>query len=280
MLGKKRVGPGFASPTLVSNMYKLALTLLLTFTAISHANEQRLEIISLQHRLATDLIPTLQPFVDKQGVISTQNNQLIIRTSDNNLEEIKSLINQLDQPLKRLLIEVKQPLSNSRESTQDSISGRIAFPDGKAQISLNKRSTSSRDSNATHQQIQVLDGHTAVIKTGRQVPMATKQIRDGRHVETVIEHKDVSSGFQITPHLNGETVLLKITPFSTSLASTGGGIINQQHAATTVSSTLGEWIEIAGVASQDQQSGHTKTYSTKQRDEIQRQILIRVTELQ
>ena len=265
----------------MNRIFQLTLVLLLlAYASFGQASEQQLEVISLQHRLAAELVPTLQPFVDKEGVISAQDNQLIIRTSDKNLEEIKKLISQLDQPLKRLLIEVRQPLSSSRESDQGSLSGQITLPDKNAQLILRKHSTSSRDNSVADQQIQVLEGHTALIKTGRQVPMATKQIRDGRHVETVIEQQDVSSGFQVTPHLSGNTVILEIMPFSASLASTGGGVINRQQAVTTLSGALGEWIEIAGVASQRQQSGQAKIYSTKRRDEQQRQILIRVTELQ
>ncbi len=254
--------------------------MLVACAAFSDASEQQLEVISLQHRLAAELIPALAPFVDSQGVIRANGSQLIIRTSDKNIQDIKKLIDQLDKPLRRLLIEVRQPLSGSRESDQASLSGQASVPANKAQVILRQHSTSSRDSAVTDQQIQVLEGHTALIKTGQQVPMAKKQIRNNGQVETLIEQQDVSSGFQVTPRLSGKTVILEIIPFSASLASSGGGVINQQQALTTLSGALGEWIEIAGVASQRQQSGQAKIYSTKRRNEQQRQILIRVTELQ
>ena len=252
--------------------------LLITVTAIAQAAERQLEIISLQHHQAEELLPSLQPFVDKQGVISAKGNQLIIRTSDQNLEEIKTLIKRLDQPIKRLLIEVKQPLTSSRHDHGTGISGNISLPDKNSQTRLRTSSTSSRDTAASDQKIQVLEGHTALIKTGQLVPMAKKQLRSGGQVETIIEQQDVSTGFKVRPRLNGDIVMLEIMPFSASQASTGGGVINQQQAFTTISVKLGEWIEITGISSSQQQNDRGTVYKTHERNQMQRQVLIRVTE--
>ncbi len=239
--------------------------------------DDAIEVISLEHRMAEELLPTLEPFMDKQGVLSAKGNQLIIRTSPQNLEQIKKLVSELDTPLRRLLIEVKQPLSSSRESEQTGASGQYRLPEDSGEVILERRSTSSRDTAITDQQIQVLEGQTAFIKTGQLVPMGKKQIRYGLQVESVIEHQDVSSGYKVTPRLTGENVLLEIMPFSSSLDSSGGGIINQQQSFTTLSGKLGEWITIGGIANQQQEG--VKVYSTKDRNEQQRQILIKVTEL-
>lgn len=256
----------------------LLAVLLLAATAIVQADEQQLEVISLQHRLAEELLPSLQAFIDKDGVISAKGNQLIIRTSGQNLEQLKTLIQRLDQAAKRLLIEVRQPLSSSRHSQATDISGGIGLPDKDGQLRLRTYSTTSRDSAASDQQIQVLEGHTALIKTGQLVPMAKKQVRSGGQVETIIEQQDVSTGFKVRPRLNGDIVLLEIMPFSASQANTGGGVINQQQVFTTVSTKLGEWVEIAGISSGQQQNGSGTVYKTHERNQQQRQVLIRVTE--
>lgn len=256
-------------------LQSLLALLLFSIAAIVQATEQTLEVISLQHRLAEELLPDLQAFVDKQGVISAKGNQLIIRTSDKNLSELTTLIQRLDQPIKQLLIEVRQPLTSSRHSDETGISGSADLPAKNAHIRLRSYGTSSRDTAAADQQLQVLEGHTALIKTGKLVPMVKKQLRSGGQVETIIEQQDVSTGFKVRPRLNGDIVLLEIMPFS---ASTGDGVINQQQVFTTVSAKLGEWVEIAGNSSSQQQTSRGTVYKTHGRDQQQRQILIRVTE--
>lgn len=259
-------------------LQSLLALLLITVAAIVQAAEQQLEIFSLQHRLAEELLPNLLPFVDKQGVISAKGNQLIIRTSDNNLKELTRLVQRLDQPIKRLLIEVRQPLISSRSNHQADISGDASLPGKNAQTRLRTYGTSSRDTAASTQQIQVLEGHTALIRTSQLVPMGKKQLRSSGQVESIVGQQDVSSGFKVTPRLNGDTVLLEIMPFSSDQASTGGGVINQQQAFTTVSTKLGQWFEIASTSASSQQNGRQAVYKTHERDQQQRQILIRVTE--
>jgi type II secretory pathway component GspD/PulD (secretin) len=234
------------------------------------------KVISLRYRQASELLPTLQPFVNKGGIITAKNNHIIIRSSMSNVAEISDLIQQLDIPAQRLLIEVRQPLVGSREAEETNISGQIGSADG-AQVTIESHRTGSRDNAVTSQRLQVLDGHSAVIKSGKLVPMAKRQIRKGK-AETVIEHQDVSSGFSVTPRLTGEdSVTIEIAPFSSSLASGGGGVINQQQALTTLSGKLGEWIEVSGTSSRQQEN--VKTYSTQNRNEQQRRILIKVTKL-
>ncbi len=258
-------------------LLSLLAVLLIAVTTTAQANEPQLEVISLQHRLAEELLPSLQPFIDKSGLISAKGNQFIIHTSDNNLKELTTLIQRLDQPIKQLLIEVRQPLASSRHSNKTDISGSVNLNDNNTHIRLRSYGTSSRDASASDQQIQVLEGHTALIKTGQLVPMAKKQLRSGGQVETIIEQQDVSSGFKVTPRLSGDIVRLEIMPFNTSPANTGGGVINQQQALTTVSTKLGKWIEIAGISSSQQQSNLGTVYKTHERNRQQRQILIRVT---
>lgn len=257
--------------------YSLVL-LLITVIPISQAAERQLEVVTLQHRMAEELLPSLEPFVDKDGVISARGNQIFMRSSLKNLRELKAIIQRLDQASKRLLIEVRQPLSSSRHSQQTNISGSLSLPDNNTQLRLKTYGTSDRDSASTDQQIQVLEGHTALIKTGKLVPMARQRRGSDGKIESVIEQQDVSSGFQVTPRLNGDIVLLEIMPFSASQASTGGGVINQQQAFTTVSTKLGEWLEIGGVSSSQQRNGNGTVYKTHGRNQQQRQILIRVTE--
>ncbi len=91
----------------------------LLFTHSAFSANNKIEIINLQHRQANELITIIKPFIDQGGVISTQGNQLIIRSSETNITDIKKIIHTLDAPLRRLIIHVKQPRSGSRDDHSD-----------------------------------------------------------------------------------------------------------------------------------------------------------------
>lgn len=71
------------------------------------ANQQAvIEIVRLQHRSPDIIKEALAPHLDERGAISQIDNNLIISTSRENLDDLEMLIKQLDVPLKQLLIRV------------------------------------------------------------------------------------------------------------------------------------------------------------------------------
>lgn len=97
-----------ASPRWVCRalFYSVIFFLLIT-TAQTHAQETQLEILSLQYRLVDDVLPVLRPLVDQSGSLSGMNNQLIIRTTPENLAELKRVLAEIDRPLRSLRIHVR-----------------------------------------------------------------------------------------------------------------------------------------------------------------------------
>ena len=84
------------------NMARLILGLLLAL--LSCAAWAELEVITLQHRSAEEILPIVRPLLDRDGVASGMNNQLILRTSPHNIAEIRKLLDKIDTPLRRLQI--------------------------------------------------------------------------------------------------------------------------------------------------------------------------------
>ena len=60
--------------------------------AAAHAQQIVLEVIPLHYRNAEEIIPVLEPLVARGGTISGLNNQLILRTTPDNLAEIKHVL--------------------------------------------------------------------------------------------------------------------------------------------------------------------------------------------
>lgn len=245
-----------------------ALALLCLVSA--HADGVALEVIPLQHRAAAELLPLLQPFVDKDGIVKGAEDKLLVRTSQANLAELRRLIAQLDRPLRRLTIEVRQ------------VSGDSARGGGTAAKEGNKTWGTDRLDEADRlQQVQVTEGHEALIDVGRQIPISDFAVtlgREGTRIAQETRYAGATTGFYARPLLSGDTVTVDIRPYQAALE--GGApppAFDVQALHTTVTGKLGEWITIgASTTAQETQEDDVVTYSTTRRGEPDRLILLRV----
>jgi len=269
-------------PTCSESIFRRGLAvwlLIFAFASAVRADDSTLEVIPLQHRLASEILPLLQPFVAKDGVIKAADDKLIVRTSPANLAELRKLVIQLDQPLRRLLITVKQVSGDTARDSGAAVSGSIGeHSHAEAKV----WQTEKRDNADRVQQVQVMEGGQAFIDVGRQIPISdfiVEQSRGGMRIEQQTRYAGATTGFYATPRLNGDTVTIDISPYQT----TAEGVakppsFNVQSLHTTVTGKLGKWIQLGARSTrvEDEDSG-VITYSTSQRGEQDRRILLRVT---
>ncbi len=285
-----------------ANLVRWLFALLLCATLATAYAAGTLEVIQLQHRSAEELIPILRPFVGEQGALSGTGYQLIVRTSLENMAQLRDILRRLDTAPRRLIITVKQSADASDDNSDVQVSGRaqigsgisIAAPDrSRNGTSLQYRdtntrlrtrvlSTGSRSASADTQQIQVLEGHVALIQIGQSVPVLERSLTTGYGAPVVqyqLAYKDVRRGFYVLPRINGDQVTLDVSPYSDSLSQEQGGAIDVQRMHTTVSGRLGTWLEIGGTAQEAnrQDSGYTHSAHTGSRD--QRRVLLKVEEV-
>lgn len=107
----------------MTRLFLLSLILLL-HNIVGHAQDLKLEIIPLRHRLTDEVLPVLQPLVAPGGTLSGMNNQLIIRTTETNLAELKQVLARIDQAARRLKIYVRQDVAGTGQIGEQSLSGR------------------------------------------------------------------------------------------------------------------------------------------------------------
>lgn len=234
-----------------------------------------LEVFTLKYRTAEQVIPVIQPMLKNGGSVSGLQNQLVVRTTPGNLEEIRRILASVDALPRRLLITVRQDADSDRGQRAAEVSGSVRV-DGNARITVpgtaGSRSshagaganddglrarvidTRRTDSERNLQTVQVLEGNTAFIRVGQSVPVPRQQVVQtvigGQVVTQVVdnvEYRDVGTGFHVRPRLAGDRVTLDISPQHDTLNRQLPGAVNMQRVATTVSGRLGEWIEIAGL---------------------------------
>ena len=251
------------------------LAALLTAAALTRA-EPVVEVIPLHYRTAEEVIPILQPMLAREGAISGFKGQLIIRTTPENLAEIKRILATVDSAPRQLIVTVRQDADGSlrRRSAdvsgnigndnarvivppaagRDNRGGRVVIQDGDSRVSGHVLDSASRASERNIQTIRVMEGREAFIAVGQSVPVRDRQVTrtivNGQVVEQVVnttQYRDVATGFYVRPRLSGDRVMLDISPQRESLSRDVRGGVNVQRAATTVSGRLGEWLEIGGI---------------------------------
>lgn len=252
------------------------LLLLHLFALLPVPAHAEMSLITLKHRNAESLIPLLQPVLDEGVSISGQGATLIVNSKPWQLEELRTLLAQLDTPLQSLMISVIQGGSVQRSGIQGNVSGNVAAP----QVRI--YGTQKNEKEAVSQRLQVIEGEWASISAGESVPVVRQSNNHSLHGTTTqpsIEYKEIESGFEVRPRLQGEQVTLEIRPFRAKRASAGGGIIEQQQITTTVSGKLGEWLTLGGVDEQQQQTGVGTVYATGKQRSATHNVKLRVERL-
>ena len=281
---------------IVTFVSALCLTLRVLSSTLS------LEVIQLQHRSAQEVIPILRPLIPQGGTLTGTGYQLIVRTTPENLQQLRDVLQRIDTAPRSLLITVRQSADDLGTRNEAEVSGHaqlgsgmsvgtaargsggasISYRDANTNVRTRVISTNSRSEGNDTQQIRVLEGHEALIQVGSSVPVLDQSVTvvgGTPVVQDQLAYKDVLRGFYVLPHVNGDQVTLDISPNRDTLSQEQGGAVDVQRLHTTVSGRLGEWIEIGGSGQQEnhQDSAYTQSASTGNRE--QRHVWLKVEEV-
>jgi hypothetical protein len=133
-------------------------------------------------------------------------------------------------------------------------------------VSVHATDSDARDRRDGVASVQVIEGSSAFISSGSDVPIVTAVAAGGGHrrwAAATTGYRTVSSGFVVTPRLNGQAVVLDIEQQDERVVN---GNVQTQHLTTQVSGTLGEWIQLGGIsesASSQQRGILSRQYSTQ-----------------
>ena len=251
------------------------LLLLIAFAA----SAADLEVYTLKHRTAAELVPMIEPMVE--GKVSGQDDKVFVRADKNEQAAAKRLIEELDTPPERLRISVRQTARGHDSGAGGSASGRIETDeDGEVRGKAEGRIYGTRglDREDTVQHVQVMEGGWARIEVGRAVPVAYQRTR-GDAVETGVEHVRATRGFQVRARLAGDDALIEIHPFSVSESDAGGGRFEIRDLVTTMRGPAGAWMELGGQHETLSGKKRGTVYSTREISEQNYLTLIRVERL-
>jgi hypothetical protein len=229
--------------------------------------QMSVEVIALKYRTAEEMIPLLEPMVARGGSLSGVRGQLVVRTTPANLAELRRVLGSVDTAPRRLLISVAHDTAYDASRRGAEISGSLRAEDnlrltipgstGAARDGVHARVYDSRsvDNVRVTQTVQVLEGRSAFIQSGADVPVrerrVVRSVVDGRVVDQLVDdvqYRSANTGFQVTPRIAGDVVTLDVAPQRVSFGQGVPGAADVQRVVSTVSGRLGEWIALAAVS--------------------------------
>ena len=255
--------------------------------AAAQAADMVTAVIPAGFRSADELAQILRPLVPAPGSVNGFHNQLVIKTTPDNLAELRQILATLDTAPANLLVSVRRTLDAevSRDLARASArvgSGNTALGIGSeahrgdprggasARIADEHAAGALRLQRGTHtregtdvQPLRVLEGKEAFIHTGESVPTPERSVVISGGAVSITQgarYQEFGTGFYVRPRLSADGVVLDIIPSSRERRGDGSAAVRE--ASTSVSGPLGRWIAIGTTASQAAQ-GHSGIASSR-----------------
>ena len=226
-----------------------------------------LEIIALRHRTVEQVLPVLQPLVEPGGTLSGNRGQLFVRASPANVAEIRRALDAIDRPARRLQISVRFEDAGDRERRE--LGGSATVDSAGARVTVTAEDSRRVSGERVDQRVQVLEGGRAFILAGQSRPL---------RVPGSTEIQDIQSGFEVTPRLSGDRVVLEVAA-QRETPGAHPGQVQGQRVATTVTTRLGEWVEVGGAGSQEARDDRGIGAARTTRSTQSRRVWLKVEEL-
>jgi len=250
------------------------------------------EVFTIGYRPVDEMIQILRPMVPRPGSVSGAYGKIVVRTTPENMREVKEILASLNQAPVNLLISVRYSINeevqrdlveafgevsgdNAGISTgRGADSGRgLVIRHEDAGVRIDQSQSSGADSGT--QRVRVLEGKEAFIGAGRSVPVTEERVVTSSSGVTTVQRssgfRSVDNGFYVRARLQGnDRVNVEVFPQHNRLAGDSGAI-DVREASTVVSSPLGRWMEIGrvgGSSSDNTREIGAASNSTSSRDYV------------
>ncbi len=251
----------------------LGIWLSLAFPA-SAAGERNFVYLPVYSQPAADLVEVLRPMAG-DGSLVAHRDQIIVHGTPAEIAAVSRALEQLDRPLRRLMIEVRLAARSvgQRARGQPGVAWEHAEGQDRIRLEAGAREIRTRRGDDLVQQVQTLDGRPALIRTGewRVVPerLGVWPRRAGVLVEP--GYQSAETGFYALPRTHGDEVTVELYQQNERPLPDGG--LRGASAETLVRGRLGEWLEIGG--EQRLEQAGVRRWSTEEVGERRLQLRVR-----
>jgi len=253
------------------------------FNGITWADTQ-IETIQLNNRLAEEILPEIEPFLDKDATAQAFNEFIIIKAEPDDIKQLKQLINTLDTPLQRLKVTVLRTDEALSGQQEFSIKSDVAVSNegSSRSLSVRKWSTKNNKNKDQYYRAQGIAGRPITINMEQEIPEQDVYLAvlpyAGFAAQSETYYLNINNGFKAVARiLPNNQVTVDIHP-QFSKYNKNDGSIDRSQLISSISGPAGSWLEL-GIIDNDRNSHRqgATTYSSHQ--SLQEIIYIKVEEL-
>ena len=281
--------------SVLRSRYALIFILVLLFSLAVTA--QNIEILQARHRPAEELVNVLQPMLGAGESISAYQYQIIVRASPSTLNNLKRILEQIDQPARQYIVQWQ--IAGQGESNQNRVVGPVILnSDGRnvgGSVGGTVLSTQNNRRDNFSQQVRVMEGSSAWIALTQQTPLLVRQTTVtpyGVVSSSGSQYVSFTSGIAVTPRAigrGGQQVQLELSPQRSSNPSGAGNQYGSQYgqalpaqqitqATTSITANLGEWVEIGSMGENAVSNERGILSSSEAWRQTPQRLLVRVDE--
>ncbi|TQV73534.1 hypothetical protein FKG94_17715 [Exilibacterium tricleocarpae] len=216
--------------------FLLTMLLVTLLATASVAETQQVDVIEVQNRPAETLIEVIRPLLPAGAAISASGNQLVVRSTPEEIAKLNLLIEELDRPLAQFLLSVRfAPDTGTRLDEQAAV----------------RRYSTRRG--AGYYQVRALEGYPSHIET-------TTELTDRVDLQAIYpgyllldrEKRQLVGNFYATPRALGQD---RITlAISTRTARDAGHRQLSQSYTGAITGKLGEWLAVGSTGQRHNES--------------------------
>jgi len=263
----------------------LALLLpVLTLVPARAAEEGRIEVIELRSETAERLLPILKPLMPPGTSLSGSGGHLFVRADDAALAMVRQLLETLDRPPRRLIVQVRDAALAAREA-----SGRM----GRADVDLDPaggvRAQGTVDIIGTRQlldagateRVQVLEGAPARLASGTAlaVPLLALVPVPGAVLGAPggIGYIEAGRESWVRARVTGDGGVIVELAASREALLPGGAGLTGTAVTTTLTGPLGAWFDVAGTRTDERRGTEAaRVFGTRGLDARETTLQMRV----
>jgi len=223
--------------------------LLVLFMTLPVLAADQVEVLSLQHRSAAEVLPQIEALLGEGERVSASGNHLVLIASEQTRTAVSQLVMLLDHPSNQFLVQIRWT------DTVASSQGQIGY-DGRSGIVImsSQGTTLGTSHRQSGQQLLVMEGESAFIVTGQDIPYAAKWAAwsgsDSQGFAQTTAFQNIRSGFSVLIEMVGDEELsVQVTPQLMS-ASKGSMLhpatLSLDRLRTKIRVKAAEWVDLAG----------------------------------
>ena len=239
----------------------MGVTLIILVLANNAAAAQEVAVIKVQYRRAAEFVLVVESLLSDQGrvTVSQRVNSLVVVDNAEAIQRVYAYVERFDIPVEQVRIRVRFHTDSAGRRVAHAVRKRYSSDDltvtvGGRKKSRTVRSYSDREyrqSGHTEAFVVAMSGSPAFIRTGKEIPYLSSSPFIRRHAPggAAVEWQSVESGFEVTPTVTDNHVILKIVP-RLCYDDREDAVIRFFGAQTELSVPYGQWVEIGDVDGQ------------------------------